>query len=360
MRVWLGRLLLLLAGTAAGLALAEGMLRLLAPAGGAWMVANSPALYDTRIFYVDAERRLGLQPNTEGTFQTPEFRTTVRINASGLRGGPVSTGSEVKRVLAVGDSFTLGVQVSEEDTFQARLSAELSARLGQPVEVLNGGVDSHGTFDALRQVERVSAEIPLDAVVLTFFTGNDLWDDCNHHRRRLQPGPLRPPRPAPLLRRVSHLYTWVSVWQASREMAADPRYAHRFREELILFTEDANLPLASRCSAEALQELSAALSDRGLPGIVGLAPPAFAVHTERLAATFALVDLDPARAAVDGPAEAVRAVMPAELAAVDLTGPLRAAGESSAMYFTFDGHWTAAGHAVVAETYAAPLAEVLR
>lgn len=359
MRVWLGRLLLLIVGTASGILLAEVLLRLLAPAGGAWMVANSPSLYDTRIFYVDDERRLSLRPGAEGTFQTPEFRTTVRINEHGLRGGPVSSGA-AKRVLAVGDSFTLGVQVSEPDTFQARLGAALTEALGEPVEVLNGGVDSHGTYDALKQVERVADAVELDAVVLTFFTGNDLWDDCNHHRRRLQPGPLRPPQPAPLLRRVSHLYTWVSVWQAAREMAADPRYAHRFREELMLFTADANFALSARCSGEALQKFARALSRRGIPGVVGVAPPAFAVHPERLDATFDLVGLDPARAAVDGPADAVRARMPSELPAVDLAAPLREAGRSSPMYFTFDGHWTAAGHAVVADAYAGPVAEVLR
>ena len=176
MRVWLGRLLLLIVGTVSGILLAEVLLRLLAPAGGAWMVANSPSLYDTRIFYVDDERRLSLRPGAEGTFQTPEFRTTVRINEHGLRGGPVSSGT-AKRVLAVGDSFTLGVQVSEPDTFQARLGAALTEALGEPVEVLNGGVDSHGTYDALKQVERVADAVELDAVVLTFFTGNDLWDD---------------------------------------------------------------------------------------------------------------------------------------------------------------------------------------
>jgi lysophospholipase L1-like esterase len=358
-RAWLGRLTLLVGGSITGLLLAELALRLAAPAGAAWLVANSPALYDTNIFYVDSQRRLLLKPDSVGTFQTPEFHTTVRINALGLR-GPELSDEPALRVLTVGDSYTLGVQVDEEETFQALLARSLTASLGRRVEVLNGGVDSHGTYDAIGQIERVSAEVSLDAVVLTFFVGNDLYDDCNRHRRRLRPGPLRPPPPQPLLRRVSHLYTWASVWLSSRQMASDPMQGQRFREELSLFTAAADLDAASRCSVEALSKLSHILSERDLPGIVGIAPPAFAVHPERLPATFALVGLDPAAATLGAPAATIAAKLPTTLTSVSLSDPLEAAASDAAMFFTFDGHWTAAGHAVVAEAYAGPIESVLR
>lgn len=354
----LGRLGMVLGGCVLGLLLAEVGMRLRAPSGASWMSANSPALYDTSIFVVDEDRRLLLKPNSTGHFQTPEFTTTVNINGAGLRGSPPRSESQ-HHVLLVGDSFTLGVQVEDDETFAAQIEAILQPHFPDGIQVHNGGVDSHGTWDALEQIRRVNQIQPLDAVVLTFFLGNDLWDNCNHSRRRLTPGAVTPPPPTPWLRRYSHLYTTYQVWNTQRQLRQDPGQMQRHRQELAMFA-GMGLNREVGCSRLALKQLASTLGEQDIPGIVGLAPPVFVIDTQRLKPTFDMAGLDANAAMVDAPTAAVAQVVPDELITVDLTPPLRAHPNPSDLYFHFDGHWTSQGHRVVAEAYATHLLDVLQ
>src|SRR5262245_28184592 len=52
----------------------------------------------------------------------PEFKITIHQNHWGFRGGPVEHAKgERTRVLMLGDSFTYGVGVEDDETFSARL-----------------------------------------------------------------------------------------------------------------------------------------------------------------------------------------------------------------------------------------------
>jgi lysophospholipase L1-like esterase len=124
----------------------------------------------------------------------PSYRSTgprgetVRINAAGLRGpelGSKRDGSA--RVLMVGDSFTFGLNVSEEESLpgalQRALDASVGARQGerQPgappprIEVLNAGVPGYNLFQERRLIDRRAAELQADAIVLVLIE-NDLYN----------------------------------------------------------------------------------------------------------------------------------------------------------------------------------------
>jgi hypothetical protein len=353
---------LMIASGLMGLMVAELALRSGGTRGDEWMLANSPELYDVSIFGVDDAGRLGLRPGRVGRFHTLEFQTSVAVNALGLRGPELVPlpAEEDLVVLTVGDSITLAVQVGLEQTFQARLQTALSSKLGRSVHVLNGGVDSHGTWDAQRQLERVAESVPLDAVVLTCFTGNDLQDNCmsrGHHRKGQG---HRPPPPAlsGFLRRWSYLYSWGLARQAASALATDPERAGRYRDELAIYMENGSLDRWLGCSREALGALARECSRRDLACIVGVAPPSFAVHEERLGPTLELVGLSPEQARVALPGERVVALVPEGMVGLDLLPALLAASERQ-MYFEFDGHWTAAGHEVVASAYEAAVFDAL-
>lgn len=92
---------------------------------------------------------------------------TIRINSSGLRGGPVEPLSDgARRILVLGNSIALGWGVPEEDTVEAQLETMLAAR-GAPAQVLNGGM---GNCNAPQYVARFfknfSGLNPTDIVVL--------------------------------------------------------------------------------------------------------------------------------------------------------------------------------------------------
>jgi lysophospholipase L1-like esterase len=93
----------------------------------------------------------------------------IRLNESGLRGGPVApaTAGE-RRILFLGGSITLGWGVAEADTITARLERLLGAA-DIKADVLNGGV---GNYNAERYVERFFKDLtplaPSDIVVHYF------------------------------------------------------------------------------------------------------------------------------------------------------------------------------------------------
>jgi lysophospholipase L1-like esterase len=95
--------------------------------------------------------------------------TEIRLNSWGLRGPePVAEQPELRRILFLGGSITLGWGVAEESTLEARLQRKL-ADLGENVEVLNGGV---GNYNTERYVSRFFKELtalkPTDIVVHYF------------------------------------------------------------------------------------------------------------------------------------------------------------------------------------------------
>jgi len=135
--------------------------------------------------------------------------------------------------------------------------------------------------------------------------------------------------------------------------------AHRWQGELSLFHSSGaqSLQRSVRTTERALAELRTVASRLNLPLMVAVAPPAFAVHTERAGPTLSLVGLDPAGADLQAPDRAVLAALSRQgIRSCDLGPALRSAAEQEAVYLTFDGHWSSAGHRVVAET----LTECLR
>jgi len=102
---------------------------------------------------------LGYVPRPGYSGNDNQWRTAVSIDAHGLRsngGGPRPTGPAI---LAVGDSFTFGDQVSDPDTWPARL--ERAVR--RPVH--NGGVFGYSFAQTVLRAERLLDEHPVTQVV---------------------------------------------------------------------------------------------------------------------------------------------------------------------------------------------------
>ncbi|MBW3613807.1 MAG: hypothetical protein KY439_00640 [Actinobacteria bacterium] len=129
------------------------------------------------------------QPGARDTFVGPrpfpvQFRTPVRINSIGLRGGelaPVPPGG--KRVLVLGDSFVAGFEVPEDKTYSALLEQQLTEALGVPVQVVNAGVRGYGTDQAYLYYRERARQLRADLVVL-HETRNDPEDNTTLHRMR--------------------------------------------------------------------------------------------------------------------------------------------------------------------------------
>jgi lysophospholipase L1-like esterase len=146
---------------------------------------------DPDSFYVaDTTAGWSYRPGATGEFVGPRpypitYRSYVRINSLGLR-GPELTAVPAGgvRVLALGDSWTSGLEVAENETYPAVAAGLLSTRLGVPVQVINAGVRGYGTDQAwLLYRERLKRLHP--DVVLYYYTGIAGRNVTLHQMRRV-------------------------------------------------------------------------------------------------------------------------------------------------------------------------------
>ena len=117
-----------------------------------------------------------------------------QTNSLGLRGPETTLKPDGPRILVIGDSFTFGEYVDNEDTLPANLGARLSGR----AEVLNAGVLGSTIVDQRVFLQRL---LDLDpTLVLLVFCENDLHDLQAtlplhiqlENNRKLKSGFLRP------------------------------------------------------------------------------------------------------------------------------------------------------------------------
>lgn len=363
-RAALGRAALVLGGLVLGLLAAEGVARVVRPAGHADLLFDSPDASPRDLYVIDPELVLVPRPGFADTIRSQGYAVPLAFDRDGVRATPGAAPATGGWAVA-GDSFTLAVQVPLEETFGARVGAAL----GTPVH--NLGVDGYSTWQATRRAARLDASRQTSGVLLTFFLGNDLQDNERfpHVLRTVEGRAAGTPIPRPevalwksLLLRHSAIYAHLRVWQRARGLqSGDDPARQRWQEELAIFSDEGG-PVLQRlmpATRRALGEARDAARSRGDTLMVALAPPAFVVHPDRLASTFEVVGLDPARATPDAPRDAVAGELRRlGIRTCDLTPPLRAAAEAGeTLYFTYDGHWTAAGHAVVAEALLACLSE---
>ena len=126
-----------------------------------------------------------LKPSRTYRFVTPEYNVEVRTNRSGLRGPdpmlPKPAG--VTRVFMLGDSFTFGLGVRDQETFCALIEQGLRAQ-GEAVEVINGGVSAYSPILEYLSLRDQFLAFEPDLVVLWFDLA-DLWDDAWFQRNLL-------------------------------------------------------------------------------------------------------------------------------------------------------------------------------
>ena len=137
----------------------------------------SPELSPDRI------RHHKLVPNTYSRFEYVDFIYTQRVNNLGLRGEDTDLENPQHhyRILMLGDSFTMGKGVEDNQTFSALLQDSLnkySSGCGSAtIEVLNGGVDSYTPLLSYLQLTTDLENLNPDMIVLNFYQSDLLQED---------------------------------------------------------------------------------------------------------------------------------------------------------------------------------------
>ncbi len=350
---WLARFGLVLGSTLLALVGAEGVARSLAARGDAELLYTAPEVVPHGFYLTDRTLLMRPAPNQDTWSRTLAGTVRLRTNREGLRGGAV-VGDERPRWLAVGDSFTFALQVAEEDSFSGRLTDANR-------QVLNAGVDGYAPSQAVARYEQLAEAVDSSGVLFTLFLGNDLIDELDFPARKQQARGTIPNRPIPLpttdamtrfLMRSSALFVRLRVSrQALSNGPGERTHRDQWRRTLALFTDEGRTDRRTAVEAlrPTLQRLQHAAEAHGDALLVAVAPPSFAVDADRLDAALSLVGLHSARPEPVAPSAAVLRLLSAlGIPACDLTPALADAAEGPPLYFQWDGHWTAAGHAVVA------------
>jgi hypothetical protein len=103
-------------------------------------------------------------------------------NSAGFRGRERSREKPpgTFRIALLGDSFAMGWNVNEADTYAARLEASLSARAGGPVEVLNFGLAGLDAVEVVARFHELALAYDPDLVIYGF-TLNDIDNASYRH-----------------------------------------------------------------------------------------------------------------------------------------------------------------------------------
>jgi lysophospholipase L1-like esterase len=128
------------------------------------------------LFENDAAAGYRLKPNARIRFTTSEFDTEIHINATGVRDdepiGPKAR--DERRIVLLGDSLVLSVQVPFPATFGELLERRLNARASPyRYRVINAGVQGYGPVEELLFFKSMAAALEPDLVIETVFVGND-------------------------------------------------------------------------------------------------------------------------------------------------------------------------------------------
>ena len=179
MRLGLARGLALVFSMLLSLAIVEVGLRLSdAYSGQAYSVSPTGSQY--KFYKFDPVLGWANAPGMRGTDERDEFRFPIQINDQGMRDAPVvrerAPGpGRKKRIAVLGDSFTWGIGVADEDRFTERLERD------RGVEVLNFGVSGYAPVQYSLMIDDVLAFRP-EVVVVAFCLGNDFGDNVYFER----------------------------------------------------------------------------------------------------------------------------------------------------------------------------------
>ena len=345
MKNLLFRLIAVLLGFCVAFGLAEIAVRVLCPQEtGPPRFAFDPVLGEIPV------------PHQKGRQRHPgAYDFTYSNNSRGFRGsreyGPKPPGQV--RILLLGDSFTYGLGVNDDQTFGAHLERHLRTQ-HLNAEVINTGVPGKGTDYELKLFQTVGAGLHPDITVLCFFP-NDFEDNARGDYFTVSPqGELRV-KPLDRLRGglksfLFHFpgYNWLISWsqaanlveagggelpgQNQRSLRRRGRPGGLLFRRAINFATEANRKLTDIYVAQLIKRVRQAGSEL----VVFYIPLAAEVEAYRR------------KPEISPDEQAIKAIIESRGGTwQSLTPVLAAAPEPIGQLYYAEGHWTPRAHQVV-------------
>ena len=323
-----------------------------------WSHSEAAASFQN-LFMPDSEVGYRLRPGASARYTTAEFDTRISINAQGVRDdqdiGPKPANE--RRIVVLGDSLVLSVQVDEAQTFCALLEQRLNQRGGAiHYRVINAGVQGFGPVEELLFFREVAQAFHPDLVIETIFVGNDAEDAAaSASRLRGQAagtGAIPSPEVSALRRlvrgsmvlqtlrlRVVSVTDRVNGWLSPPEPPLQTYAAH----------PAARIAEGLRVSTDCVRQIAAEAGAEGARTMVMLVPARFQVDDADYDRLKDIVSGSGGKLVRDAGTDRFKqalSVLPLPL--LDVLPPLLASLPGPAEYFQQTVHLTPRGHQIVA------------
>jgi hypothetical protein len=161
---WYANLLLVIISLLIGLLMAEAIIRLWKEEPVFSWVDYSKTIVDCATTF-DPHSGWKTEPLKQGLNRE---RRPVTVLANGLRSNGNKPPESDKRILAVGDSYTFGDQVGDDETWPAALERHLE------IPVLNGGVCGYGVGQTVLRARELTPRFRPDVLIVSLIPA-DIW-----------------------------------------------------------------------------------------------------------------------------------------------------------------------------------------
>ena len=274
-----GKLGLLVGGLLMGILLAEATARFIAPNQAADLLFNASDASPMNLYIIDNDTRVTTAPNIDTSIESLDYSVKIKTNKLGLSGPALSkTSPKTEHWIAVGDSFTMSVQVDQEDTFSGTTF----------YQVWSTSMECWCRWlfymASNLRVQQIKEHLPIKRVLLTFFTGNDFQDNERFlaMKRSPLPGPAGSPIPRPTipnseiwLMQHSYIYAHYRIWNKVQQLGSPHDFSKgNWQDELRLFTLDGEKRRSQlrNQSKRALQQLRDYTRQNNMELMVAIAP----------------------------------------------------------------------------------------
>lgn len=379
---WLSRLAAVVLSVGIGLVMVEAALRLV------WIRRATVA---SGLEHPQFHHRQ--KPETTYHYKTREFDVRIRTNRYGLRGpDPVlPKPAGVTRVLMLGDSYTFGFPVRDAETFAHLIEAGLRAE-GSRLEVVNGGVSGYSPTLHYVSLRDQFLSFEPDLVVLWLDLGDvqedhrfqknllydeagtilrcdpryvhgrlDAWEWWRNHSAIAKYLDTKLIRTLGKIRTLG-LWGYVQVkWRGERAKVAIARLKEAQEaadlgehDRFLLVRDsatDAGLSTAWALTARYLHMIHALLEERQIPLVLGIYPYGMLVGPDQWAEGRVYWGFEKGRTYDDRRVREWlhRFATTEGLPLIDTFDSFRAAATTETLFYDWDGHFTPAGHRVLAE-----------
>jgi lysophospholipase L1-like esterase len=301
-----------------------------------------------------------LKPHARTRFATSEFATDIAINGAGFRDdeelGPKAV--DERRILLLGDSLVLSVQVPFAQTFGEILERRLNRRAsGVRYRVVNAGVQGYGPIEEQLFLRSVAKTVQPDVVVPILFVGNDAEEAYGSAGKLAMHSAPAAIETATIVARLRRLVRYSMVLQILRVrvLSATERITPTLAPPEPPLQSYAARPAARiaeglTIARQSVEDMTQTSSSVGAQTMVVLMPARFQVDDpdyERLKVIVAAAGGELVRDAASARFSDTLAALP--VPKLDLLPALRRTRPGPDLFFQDTVHLTPYGHEVVAE-----------